>query len=303
MKLKNLLPLCVAAILSACNSEPEIDTTVVPDFSEYAAEAAVTTRSITEAIEIATEARGMIDEQKSRSTLSLSADDVVVLKGLRSRTGVADTTMYIVNYPENDGFAVVSANTATEGLLAVTENGHFTTIDDIDNPGMKMFMENATAYVAKAPFIKGGGGIIGVNFRKIVNDTIEYIVKNVSPRVKNAWGQDYPLGKYCPNGYTGCTALAGFEALSYIECPNQYELYFPGSNDEIITLDWTAIKNGYDMDNAAKVCREIGQQIGAITQVRMELPHQTMFYGNIFVENTMKIMSAIIMMHLKMHTL
>ncbi len=261
MKLKNLLPFCAVAILSACNSEPEVDTTVVPDFKEYAAETAVTTRSIAEAIEIATEARGMIDEHKSRSALSLGTDDVVVLKGLRSRTGDADTTMYVVNYPENDGFAVVSANTATEGLLAVTENGHFTTIDDIDNPGMKMFMNAATSYVAKIPPKVGGGTMVPILERTF--DTVSHIIRKAEPRVKNSWGQSTPLGVYCPNKVTGCVPLAGFEALSYLELPSTFNLTYPEKTENAITVNWSAIKNAYAMNDAAKICREIGYKIDA----------------------------------------
>ena len=36
-----------------------------------------------------------------------------------------DTLMYVFNYDDNQGFAIISADSRTEGLIAITDQGHY----------------------------------------------------------------------------------------------------------------------------------------------------------------------------------
>ncbi len=62
---------------------------------------------------------------------------------------VDDTLMYVFNYDNNQGYALVSTNLATEPLIAVTEQGHLDPSQETDNPGLKLYLEMAKQYVAK----------------------------------------------------------------------------------------------------------------------------------------------------------
>ena len=56
--------------------------------------------------------------------------------------------LYIVNYADEQGFAVISANRQAEGLLAVVEQGAYG-VDGkyyTDNLGFTAFMEQAETY-------------------------------------------------------------------------------------------------------------------------------------------------------------
>lgn len=59
-----------------------------------------------------------------------------------------DTLLFVVNYGNDNGFAIISAKKDHDGLLAVTNNGTYTEGVEFDNPGMNMMMKNAIAYAS-----------------------------------------------------------------------------------------------------------------------------------------------------------
>lgn len=84
-------------------------------------------RSVEEALSIASKAVNLIDGLSTRASLR-EVDPknvrIVLQTSTRSTTG-GDTLLYVVNYANEQGFAVVSANGDTDGLLAVTNGIQF----------------------------------------------------------------------------------------------------------------------------------------------------------------------------------
>jgi hypothetical protein len=53
-----------------------------------------------------------------------------------------DTLLYIVNFEQNSGYALVSATKEVPGVVAYIDNGGLTPDQPIDNPGFSEFLEN-----------------------------------------------------------------------------------------------------------------------------------------------------------------
>lgn len=232
-------------------------------------------RTETEAIEIATKGLNEFYPVKSRAERDLSQLNVVMLQSPVSRSSEDSNPLYVVNFGNESGYAIVSAAKDREPLLAVTESGSITSLDEIDNPGLRLFVDGAMKIqkdtTALVPIPGGDGGDGGELVDIFRNDTIFQANTKVEPRITVKWGQRYPEGMLCPNGICGCVATAGAQALSYFEYPETLDLTFPERKSDVISLDWKNMKRmvtpsyylgEYELQ-LASLCREIGYKIGA----------------------------------------
>lgn len=243
-------------------------------------------RTPAEAQAIALNAIEMLNSNKSRSGRTIDNNSTVVIGSNTSRSGETDTLLYVINYENNAGYAVVAASQNVEPLLAVTEKGSIKGQNVIENPGMKIFMDMAVAYASqpdstrhpifhhpKDSFEFTPEPHPGLLEQKIV--TVWHANETVGPRVTVEWGQTFPEGEYCPNGISGCTATAVAQALSYFEYPPSISLNFPERTTSDITLHWPEMKrqidsspynfdrtiSPYDSD-LSNLLRELGYRIG-----------------------------------------
>ena len=233
------------------------------------------TRSIGEVLQIAENATRLLMGPQTRAvgrTIDPMATQYVVAPTTRAGGG-NDTLLYIVNYADEQGFAVISANRNAEGLLAVTERGSYGVDGEYhaDNPGFTAFMEKAKAY---ATSISGGGkGDVSVTIpplmgRKWVHDTI---YKNkVEPMVRVRWGQTGIEGKYCPNGVSGCSNTAMAQIMSYFHHPQSIAITYEGASVSTQTLNWTAMEK-HEVDHAYKGCTATEAGHEAISQLLRQL--------------------------------
>lgn len=124
-----LMPLFLG-FLASCSSD--LSEPLESDFNEKIVEKSQSsTRTLDEAIKIANDARSMFDDNSSsRSFVSreVNLNDISYVTSALSRSE-SDTLIYVINYKDEAGFAVVSAKkTKDSPLLAVTESGRYTTI-------------------------------------------------------------------------------------------------------------------------------------------------------------------------------
>lgn len=168
-----------------------------------------------------------------------------------SRSGAApDTTFYVVNLDDNQGYAVIAASRDVEPVLAVTESGNIESIDSIENPGAKMFFdclnlsrEGNYHPIDSSTIILPNPGWTGGDVNPWL-DTPQY--KDVVStkdfksdlRAPFAWGQIYPEGLKFPNGTAGCANVATALIFSYFE----YPVYFDNGMGKMVTFDWDNIK-------------------------------------------------------------
>lgn len=98
---------------------------------------------------------------RGRSIIDCSRP-VEVVRGARSRGGSSDTLLYIVNFVDDQGFAVIAAPRAADELLAVTSQGHYYPESDPEAgsvPGFDLWMEAAGDYAASIQFPSLGDSI------------------------------------------------------------------------------------------------------------------------------------------------
>lgn len=142
-------------------------------------------------------------------------------------TSLPDTLLYIVNFEDNCGYALVSANLYVPGVVAYVEEGMLTPDEEIDNPGMQLFLDGYKEYVEQMQ-IRDGGFPYMVPWR---------LVYNVPPLLTTNWGQNAPYNKYCftDSGYqakAGCVPIATGQIAAF----HRHPLSYNGHN-----YNWNAI--------------------------------------------------------------
>ena len=190
----------------------------------------------------------------TKSELSLSNRRPVGIKALRSNNlstksendpdldlGI-DTLMYAINFAEDKGFAILSADKRTEPILAIIEEGSFDEAelqvgkDDgflffLDG-AVRMMQEDILAYEA-TPDTKSlhTGGYT--------------VTSQLGPLLHTRWNQTGIYGSYCPNGIGGCVAIAVAQILSYYQTPGSVSWSYNATGGSA-TLHWSQIISDCD---------------------------------------------------------
>ncbi len=204
----------------------------------------------------------------------------------KSRTATADTLMYVINYTDSMGFALVSALRNTPELLAVTISGSYDSAVPVDNPGFNMYMERTTnylSYMATQPQSSASGGdrfILDprkpMPLDSIAVDTLW--TNNTPNRVKVYWGQEGWFGDDCPNKKAGCSNTAVAMLMTHFRKPQSLQLTYEEYKDTrpFITLDWDELTKHYSFQSypwdycnnpsypihkrISQLCRELGHR-------------------------------------------
>ena len=200
-------------------------------------------RSLEEAINIAAQVANLGNSFYTRSSIerTVSLNGITVIKEPCTRTDEegfnSDTLMYIINYEDNQGFAVVSANRATGALLAVTESGEYSSGNMVENPGFNDYIERAKAYIryTNSTILKHPG----LNNPEVPEATI--VISAISPLIQTHWGQGEPAGDYCSNRKSGCAALAIAQIMGYYKYPTSISLTFPEADTTVQVLTWDSL--------------------------------------------------------------
>lgn len=224
---------------------------------------------INDALKSADEMLDLISPQtKTRSSRSVSSIEIIGERTsplTRTNGTSADTLFYLVNYDDNQGFALLSADLRTKPIYAISDTGNLNIEDTVFNKGLAMFMENAREDAIISASGRGNGITDSLNIdsnRPVfpVDNYKKEILHEVSPKIKyypSRWDQDSPYNKYCKyNGDpapVGCIALAFTQMVSSKGKPSK----FAGRN-----YDWNAItaadENSPLMDDLAYFLRQIG---------------------------------------------
>ena len=228
-------------MMTACTTnEAEFDLT-----SEQPAKQSLSDiRSYEEALQIAQNSISLLNSGEATRSSSIRkinlADSKVVMRnaGTRFSDGGSDTLMYVFNFEDNQGFAIVSASKSTEGLLAVTEKGYYDPEEGSNVESFNFFMDKARDYVAKAPKLRFPPDLPIIESR----DSFAYEITTKGPFLTVEWGEVLPEGELCPNGRSGCANTAMAQVLSYYGLPTGIDINYPGADVSYQALDWTQMK-------------------------------------------------------------
>lgn len=213
-------------------------------------------RTPEQAMEAAADIASQFYGSNSRSTKSVDRSSVVCITG-GTRSEI-DTLLYIVNYGNNQGYAMIAGPSNLPPVYAVVDNGKLLNPDNISSPELQAYYNAAITEISDS--IKNGKEPI--KYMQIIKGPA--VDWEAQPRVTVKWGQTGSLAKYCLNGKTGCAPLACAMAMSYIEQPTSLDITFPYAPVNHVTLNWNLIKSGQDNESAALLCRELGHRMQSV---------------------------------------
>ena len=281
-KIKSFVAIFAASTLFACTQDGIDNLSVQTEKETEAMNELPKRRTYEEALAVAQDAIGLLGENsttrsgKPRSINTADVQYIVNTSSTRS-TEKPDTLMYVFNYDDNAGFAVVSANRATEELIAVTEQGNYVAGEETGNGGFDLYMDMAEQYVTMAaeplPGVGGDDGM--VQFAETKTEQTRTIIDWRTPLIDVKWGQGNPYNTYCKNSSNviidaGCLVTAVAQVLSYYKHPSSIKLDFDNYNTTI-PLDWNAINTHIEYpcgntctashDVIGKMFRQIGEEL------------------------------------------
>lgn len=221
--LKRIIALSIVAMVcGACSN----------DFESADMRNTVKLRSQEEAISIAQDAYATFNTKESRNgkKIAIAKNGVSVVKGRSSRGLANDTLMFVVNFEDSLGFALVSANTNALPLIGIAESGYYDPEEPGDDENFNFFMECASAYLAnnnEPSSITPSGPIV-------------ILPMEVAPKIPVLWGQGSPYGDAIGNRTAGCANTATAQIMAYFKQPQHIVLtYFHGTYyNPTLDLDW-----------------------------------------------------------------
>lgn len=271
--MKNILYIATVVMLfAACNNEVmEFNQQEITQQKQLSKN-----RTVSEAIDIANNAVGQFFEVTRAGGKVVDIDNIEVVTSSATRSGGegGDTLLYVVNYADNNGFAVVSASRNTEGLLAVTEQGNYDPTVVSKNGGFEMFMDMAEDYVETAACEPGMPELQDpiIYPRKEIREEVDTTIHiDIAPKLEVQWGQTGVEGQFAPNGVAGCANTAAAQIMSYFCYPTQINLSYLGDNAHNLYLDWNDMKCHKGLHHNNTLCGATFQTHEAIAHLHREL--------------------------------
>ena len=180
-----------------------------------------------------------------------SHQEYVANRGTRSASDSIEVKFHVINFENNQGFALVSADSRTTSIYAYSTTGHIDMEDAIANTGFGDFMEDATEFykeeIINGKVIPGEPEPIDTTHIKYKDipmlplveiDGTYYHVKEGDREVgyttgellSVAWEQIYPYNYYCEENAdvsvayhgkapAGCGPIAAAQIMSYYQYP------------------------------------------------------------------------------------
>lgn len=198
--LKRIIALSIVAmVFGACSN----------DFESGDMRNTVKLRSQEEAISIAVSAHNTFfsNDTRAANTVAIAEGGVHVVKGRSSRGLSNDTLLYVVNYEDNRGFALVSASPTTTPLVGIAEEGNYTPGQSEENSNLQYYLDNVCESIgysmSSGTSVTFPPGPIGPNLPprdSIPLATLYTVLSSKGPFVDLKWGQGEPYGNLYPNG-------------------------------------------------------------------------------------------------------
>lgn len=209
-------------------------------------------------------------QDKNRKNRSFRTNQFVSKKEIRETLVIKDKdeipALYIVEFKEG-GFVIVSANKKETPILAFSETGNFEYNSDINNKGLKNWIENRTKRIFELRTSNNVNISDDISHEWIVfgappiDDEIIVsggtIYEQEGPLLSTTWNQGCgynELSPYacsmpqaCGKVWTGCVATATAQIMKYWEYPNSY--------------DWSIMPDNTGSYETSRLMRDIGDAV------------------------------------------
>lgn len=164
-----------------------------------------------------------------------------------------DTLFYIINYADNSGFALVSADKRTVPVYAISSEGEFNIQDTVFNKGLAHFFENVSADMSHSISYP----VLPVDTTKYTDIDIktEEIIGPYLSKSQAEWNQTYPFNRLCPSignskALVGCLAVATGQIMSFYQYPKAYMSH---------SYNWNNINSNHHCDDLAYLLSDLGR--------------------------------------------
>lgn len=232
-----LLFLCFVGVVSCNNDVFEVsDTTVNSQFSNDDELTAVADLSLSFVNQLAM-TRGSDNNVQIKSVYAINRNDFFPPSRFTKDIvgNMPDTLMYVVNFSGKNGFALVSTDIRTFGILAYVENGSYSPNGNTENQGFLFYMDCLREYFLNAykkespPTESYRGG----ESMHVTIDSLETCFLNTK------WGQYSPFNWYCfndngANEAVGCVPIAMGQIIAKHRYPSSFRGY---------SFDWDYISD------------------------------------------------------------
>lgn len=198
----------------------------------------------------------------TRSTSrKVKSSEIFVAKPSTRNVESEEVSFYLINYENNEGYAMVSTDSRTTPVYAYSDEGNLTPEDFENNPGLKIFLEGAILNYEDeiancSTYALGDGDRLPIfeipEELMAINDMVEIVEVNrvyyfkgtrvneniKGPFVSVAWHQDFPYNQHFENYYAGCGPVAVGQVMSYHKYPASYN---NNTYNYHYTYDWDYI--------------------------------------------------------------
>lgn len=251
-----IFTLLLSSLGMACNNKSNADTADDPSSKLTTEESRALLHSMGktnipyEQVEsyanLAIDMLGKGTRSSSRSIAGLTP--IIEQKTIQTRSGssvVSDTTMYIANFADKKGYAIISTDILTSNIVAIVENGSIASLEEIAEKPNPMLCYSLMAHLteksemqdkkdslaesAKAKIAAKGDYSNDVSTRYADGDVIygPWYAKKGGYCIKTIWGDGPKYNDNCPMLSCGHRALAGHSAAAIMQIAQHHQKMGP----------------------------------------------------------------------------
>ena len=209
-------------------------------------------------------------ERKVKST------EIYVAKPATRSAEDTEVSFYLINYEDNEGFAMVSTDSRTTPVYAYSDSGNLTPEDFETNPFLKIFRDGSVKQyqievasyddrlpielpdsiygdITRLPIVEYDGGYY---YEEKSSETI-----SKDELLTTYWHQYEPYNLFCSNYVGGCAPVAAAQIMAYHKHPAQHDGHIYNWN--AMTATPTLSEGDTGATYAARLVADIGSEAGA----------------------------------------
>ncbi len=248
MKLKNLVFAAASLLMLASCSQESFDAPIQGGNSSSS-----NYRSLEEGLkdaDVLFKKMGMNTRSQSRKVKSVET------LNQSTRSASPESAFYIVNYENNEGFALLSADKRLEPVFAISEEGSMNLSDTIYNKSLAYYIRGIEDFAIDFPNLNTSpiDTIVSTPKDPVIIIANPLLGDESTGSFLSLFHQGSPFNKYCltlsgQQAVVGCAPLAAGTIMAYYEWPEKYGNY---------TFDWKAMKKNKNHDSWARLFSFIG---------------------------------------------
>ena len=218
--------------------------------------------SIEEAISKADDFFSMLENETRTSGKTRIVDNIEIYTHGNPLTRATNSTpdFYVLNYADNNGFALMSTDSRKTAVYAFSTEGHMSLADTIYNEGLRNYLLASSDLIP----VPGQNDSIGINpNRPVFQGELKILVPPLFSEAVRNWDQ-LSLNKYvCPNPKdsipVGCVALATAQIMSHYQWPNRWPIDGYSNAQEKYEFNWVNMNKYRVYDDSERLLEILGR--------------------------------------------